>query len=268
MSEEQGTQEAAHEVDTQASASVNMGLVDVAQEGQEAPEPDSDAEPNGDYQSTQWQWMDGVNGDGDKPEWLQERYKSVADQAKAYNELEKKMGEFRGAPKDGYKLDIEGLPKDDPLISHFSETFKELNLTQQGFERVVQEFMQLQNQQAELNGKAELEKLGPNGKQIVNEVINQVNNTFNDDVAKTIQGMMITANDVKAVQAMLSLKPSTNSPTHNQMQQTIQRETVKEIDNEKLVNWDRYQEDVNYRNALQRRRNAAAAYEDAIKKAK
>lgn len=46
---------------------------------------------------------DGIKGTGDVPEWyIADKYKSVSEQAKAYTELEKKFGGFKGSPKDGY----------------------------------------------------------------------------------------------------------------------------------------------------------------------
>ena len=48
---------------------------------------------------------EGIKGVGDLPEWYKaDKYKSIAEQAKAYTELEKKFGGFTGAPKDGYSL--------------------------------------------------------------------------------------------------------------------------------------------------------------------
>ena len=43
---------------------------------------------------------DGIKGTGEAPEWYKsDRYKSVADQAAAYTELEKKFGAFKGADR-------------------------------------------------------------------------------------------------------------------------------------------------------------------------
>ena len=40
-----------------------------------------------------WLWGENVPGTGDAPEWFNSaKYKSIADQAKAYPELEKKFG--------------------------------------------------------------------------------------------------------------------------------------------------------------------------------
>ena len=56
---------------------------------------------------------DGIKGSGDTPDWYKgDKYKSVAEQAKAYTELEKKFGGFTGAPKDGYS-GPEGIEGDD-----------------------------------------------------------------------------------------------------------------------------------------------------------
>ena len=92
----------------------------------DAKQPEGQAEqtPTGD-----WFFDENVPGKGERPEWLKDKYKSVSDQAKSYVELEKRLGEFRGAPKDGYDLSsVEGL-SDDPMVKHFAETFKELNLS-------------------------------------------------------------------------------------------------------------------------------------------
>lgn len=49
-----------------------------------------------------WVLAEGVQGTGKRPEWFKgDKYGSVADQAKAYVDLEKRFGSFNGAPKDG-----------------------------------------------------------------------------------------------------------------------------------------------------------------------
>ena len=37
--------------------------------------------------------------EGERPEWLKDKYKTVEDQAKAYNDAEKKLGGFSGSPE-------------------------------------------------------------------------------------------------------------------------------------------------------------------------
>lgn len=247
-----------NESDIQSQGQPGEG--DVSQEQKDSQAQES--EPN------QWHWDDGVRGDGDRPDWLQERYKSVADQAKAYSELEKKFGEFKGAPKDGYNFDaVQQLDKDDPLLQHFSQTFKDLNLSQKGFERIASEFIELQNQSAQKQMQEEFKKLGPDAKQQVTQAVNWINNTFNDDVAKTMQTWMQTAQDVEAIKGLMAMSPKSNAPTHDSIASSQpDYESVQEVINEKQANWQRYKDEENYRNSLKRRLQKAHDRETKLKR--
>lgn len=95
-----------------------------------------------------WFWAEGQQGEGEPPEWLKVgKYKSVADQAKAYTEAEKRLGAFTGAPEE-YELSLpedmelpEGvdvaLDKDDPLMVEAVKWGKAHNLSQDGFTQLV-----------------------------------------------------------------------------------------------------------------------------------
>lgn len=251
--------------ETHQEPGVVHSLMDMADE---APDPKVETEPATQAEQSQWHWADNVVGEGERPDWLQSRYKSVADQAKAYGELEKKIGEFRGAPKDGYSFDaLEGVvDKDDPLFSHFAQTFKELNLTQEGFERIAQEFVQMQQQGGELSLQDELKKLGPGAKDKINQTAQWIDNKFEPKTAETIKSWIQTAQDIEAVSALMSLDAKSAIPTANDAQTYVPRETVKELTIEKENNWQRYKEDENYRAAWQRRLNAAHVYETKVKR--
>lgn len=247
----------------------NQGNENQGNENQESESEnkESSTNTNGQEQDNKWFWDEGVTGQGDKPEWLKPRYKSVSDQAKAYGELEKKLGEFKGAPKDGYKIEeIEGLNKDDPMISHFMDTFKELNLSQQGFERVVQEYLQLENHKVESNLDEELKKLGSNANDRVQQTFRWIDGTFKDDVSETIKSWMVSAKDIEAVEAFRAAMPKSAMPTFEQTYQQPDYESVKELTVEKQNNWSKYKEDENYRNAWQRRFQLAYKREEALKK--
>lgn len=90
---------------------------------------------------------EGVPGSGETPDWFKgDKYKSVADQAKAYTNLEKMHGElanrfqsFTGAPENYEVVAPEGvqLSSDDPLLQSAIEWGKENNLSQEGFNSLV-----------------------------------------------------------------------------------------------------------------------------------
>ena len=78
---------------------------------------------------------EGIKGTGDTPEWFKaDKYKSIADQAKAYTELEKRFGGFKGAPKDGYQAP-EGIEADDALFAELKTFAEETNMSQDAFDR-------------------------------------------------------------------------------------------------------------------------------------
>ena len=91
---------------------------------------------------------DGVPGTGEAPDYYKaDKYKTVADQAKAYTNLEKMHGElankfqsFTGAPEQYEVVAPEGieLSQDDPLVSAAFEWGKENNLNQDGFNSLVE----------------------------------------------------------------------------------------------------------------------------------
>ena len=214
----------------------------------------------------EWLWADGMRGEGEKPDWLKSRYNSVADQAEAYTELEKKFGEFKGAPKDGYNFDdIDSIDPDNPLISHFSKTFKDMNLSQDGFNRILSEFESLQQNMSSVDVAEEMKKLGPQGQEMIKQTSQWVANNLPKDIAATVHTWIQTADDFRALDTIRSFQPLSATPSYYDMNPNQKYESSTEIRNEKTKNWTRYQEDVNYRNGLVQRLNAAVRREGARK---
>ena len=73
---------------------------------------------------------EGIKVVGDLPEWYKaDKYKSIAEQAKAYTELEKKIGGFTGAPKEGYSI-AEGVEAEDALWQELVQFGERTNMSQ------------------------------------------------------------------------------------------------------------------------------------------
>lgn len=118
-------------------------------EGQTTP-----AEPTASEAS--YYYSDGIAGDGDAPEWFQaNKYKTVADQAKAYPELQKMYGELTnkykgisGAP-EAYEIkapegvDISVDPE-DPVFMRATEWAKENGLPQETFDGLMGVYAELE----------------------------------------------------------------------------------------------------------------------------
>lgn len=92
----------------------------------------------------EWFLSDGVRGEGKAPDWYRaDKYKTMADQAKAYPELAKLMGAFTGAPKDG-KYDVKlpeqldgSLDLEHPLLKTFTEWAREHQMNNESYNQVV-----------------------------------------------------------------------------------------------------------------------------------
>lgn len=107
------------------------------------------ADPNG---GKAWLLHEGVMGQGAKPEWFKaDKYKTVAEQAKAYPELEKRLGGFVGAPKDGYKFTPpEGIEvsMDHPVMQEFTKWAASKQLSQEGYTELLGMLVQYEAAQA------------------------------------------------------------------------------------------------------------------------
>lgn len=97
---------------------------------------------------------ENVAGEGDAPEWYKaDKYKTVADQAKAYVEAEKslgqmrdKIGKFTGAPEQYDIVVPEGVSLDteDPIFAQAQEWARGMNINQEGFNSLVEMYSQIE----------------------------------------------------------------------------------------------------------------------------
>lgn len=144
----------------------------------------------------------GVAGNGEVPEWFKvDKYKSVDEQAKAYNELAKRFGGFESAPENDYELpegvDAEAL--DNGMLDIVKGIGKEYNMSQTMFNKLITEVNNYQAGQLEENTKMAMEKLGPDAQ----ERISKVNDWLNVNAPKEIVEMIVPmATSAEAIQAL------------------------------------------------------------------
>ncbi len=117
-------------------------------EGVATPPPAEPATPAAPLAANQnapeWFLSEGVKGAGEPPAWYKaDKYKTVDAQAKAYVDLEKRLGSFTGAPKDGkYEMKLpEGVAGEfdstHPLFQNFNTWAGENQLSQDGYNAVL-----------------------------------------------------------------------------------------------------------------------------------
>lgn len=147
--------------------------------------------------------IDGIKGEGERPEWFKgDKYKSVAEQARAYTELEKKFGSFTGAPKDGYEMP-EGIDSEDALVQEVVKFGEESNLNQEGFSKLLDLAMTQAQVTEEVNREQELQKLGDNAGQRIKQVETWLKHKMGESYSE-VQELVTSADDVLLVEKIMN----------------------------------------------------------------
>lgn len=146
---------------------------------------------------------EGIKGTGETPEWYKaDKYQSVAEQAKAYTELEKKFGGFKGAPKDGYSAP-EGVEQDDQLLAELTEFAKDTNMSQEAYGRAWELLTAQEQAVEEVTAEQEMAKLGENATQRLKTVEGFLKNNLDADTYTEVQDLVTTAESVKLIEAIV-----------------------------------------------------------------
>lgn len=146
---------------------------------------------------------EGIKGTGETPEWYKaDKYQSVAEQAKAYTELEKKFGGFKGAPKDGYSIP-EGVEQDDALLAELTEFAKDTNMSQEAYSRAWELLTAQEQAVEEVSAEQEMAKLGDNATQRLKNVEGFLKNNLDADTYTQVQDLVTTAESVQLIEAIV-----------------------------------------------------------------
>ena len=146
---------------------------------------------------------EGIKGAGETPEWYKsDKYQSVAEQAKAYTELEKKFGGFKGAPKDGYTAP-EGVDQDDALLAELTEFAKDTNMSDEAYGRAWELLTAQEQAVEEVTAEQEMAKLGDNAAQRLKTVEGFLKNNLDADTYTQVQDLVTTAESVQLIEAIV-----------------------------------------------------------------
>ena len=161
--------------------------------------------PENQVPASSWYYDENLPGEGDKPEWLKDKYKSATEQAKAYNELDKKLGKFKGAP-DEYDLTISDMPDfkfedGDPMLGDFLKMAKDANASQDFVSNVLSHYIKSQQFYAP-DPQQELEKIGVNAKQEIAQLREWAGQRLTTDEMQIFGSMVTTADSFRVLQKL------------------------------------------------------------------
>lgn len=150
----------------------------------------------------------GVAGMGDTPpEWFRvDKYKSVDEQAKAYNELASRFGGFEAAPTDDYQLP-EGIDADSldaGMIDIVKGLGKEYNMSQTMFNDLIGKVTEYQMNQMETSRQKAMESLGQNAEARIQSVNNWLNVNAPKEIVEIIAPMATSAESIQALEFFIN----------------------------------------------------------------
>ena len=146
---------------------------------------------------------EGIGGSGEVPEWFKvDKYQSISEQAKAYNELATRFGGFEAAPKDDYALP-EGIDEnslDGGMIDIVKGLGKEYNMSQKMFNDLVSKVNEYQSGQMEQNKQQAMEALGEKAQARISNVNDWLNVNAPKEMVEIIAPMATSAEAIKVLE--------------------------------------------------------------------
>ena len=169
-------------------------------------------------QESDWLLADEVAGEGDRPEWFKDKYKSVADQAKAYSELEKKFGGFTGSPEDDYEMSLpEGIDGEfnveDPRIEWFKNAAKEANMSQEAFTNILHGWVSQEVGSVNASKEEEIKALGNNAQSRLRDLGDWGQANLSEDQFEDFKGLASTARGVQVLEALIQKSSEGRMPS-------------------------------------------------------
>lgn len=177
-----------------------------------------------------WLYDKDVPGVGEKPEWYNsDKYATVHDQAKAYQDAAGKLRGFSGAPET-YDLTLNkeftdqklSVDADDPLVKTITGWAKDQNMTQQALSELINTYIAHEQtaiadaeKEEEAFNTAEIEKLGDGGVELLDTLKTWGKNTLPAELYPTFQAMAATADAVRVFDILKQKTRYATVPTSN-----------------------------------------------------
>jgi|SRR6266850_397932 len=190
-----------------------------------------------------WHLDDNTPGQGDRPEWMPSKFKKVSDVGRAYQELEKKLGAFTGAP-DTYELGDLDLDGDQHLVKEMTSVAKEMNMSQEGLNKFLGRLASATEAESQVHLDEQVKALGKDGERMLVEFKNWQKDYFKPEEREVVSEWVRTADDLKVFNRIMAHTHMSTVPTANTPQRSV--ETVSELRTELAKNIDRYDRDKTY----------------------
>lgn len=201
--------------------------------------------------STEWYFMEGVPGLGPRPDFLEGKYKSLAEQAKAYKEARSELGRLHGSVPEEYDLSShkDWLDPTNPHLKGFLDFAKEKRLSQEVVSKAMGTLVDYEK------GMMPDETLDPESEKTKGIVNNWAKNTFSKEGLQAFEILPKTQAIVKMLDEMRQNQFANRSqaPTNMEHVHSHKQMDEKSIRQEMRDNAKKYLQEGAYREEINRK---------------
>lgn len=202
-----------------------------------------------------WFIDEGRPGVGDRPQWLPDKFKSAADLAKSYSELEKKVGTV---PEDYDISNSKFLDKDYAPMQDFLQFAKDKRVPKDVIDKMV-ESVDKYFDEFTVDPAEETKKLGDNASERIKILDNWAKANLSEPSYNALTSNLKSADAIKALEELRGKMMSNNPVVPNGNESTQGNvNTIAQIQDEIVQNIAKYKTDPAYRIDLQNRLTLAA----------
>lgn len=198
-----------------------------------------------------WYWDSNTPGQGDRPEFLPEKYKSVADVAKAYKELETRLGT---APKEyDFSKGESWIEPDYEPFQEMADFAKSKHVPQEVMDKMLESVgLYLDEFKTDIN--EEKAKLGENATERLKKLNNWAKSNLSEKSFNALTAGMRTADQIEALEEIRNkmLGNSTMVPGGNNSVSNGGM-TIEEYRSELNANYAKFKTDPAYRKDMERK---------------
>lgn len=209
-----------------------------------------------DNKASEWYWDDKTPGQGDKPDWLGDKYKSVADKARAHTELEKRLGtapeSYDTSKGDGW-MDADYAP-----FMELMDFAKSKHVSQDVMDKML-DSVGLYLDEFKVDHNAERAKLGDKAEERLNIIDNWAKSNFTEETYNALTNNLRTADAIKAIEEVRNkMNSNTTTIPNSNHDANANIPSMQEMQAELNKNLQKYKDDPAYRREYTARLELAA----------
>jgi hypothetical protein len=207
--------------------------------------------------SPNW-WLDDERpGDGERPGWLPEKFKSAADLSKAYGELEQKFSKM----PDEYDLKkADWIDPDYEPLQEFADFARKNRVPNEVMDKMFETVGKYLNE-FKVDYSEEKSRLGDNAQERLELVNNWAKANLSEDSYYALTSNLRTADTIIALEELRAKMLGNNTMIPPGNESHVETATVSDIEHEMQENLQKYQTDPRYRAEITRKFEQALAKE-------